>query len=622
VLNTQIDVELTTRQLSQLRDDVDDLLARLSAAESLWSRWLTGVATQNRSSARNMLHYWAIRQRDLRDLQARLAAYGLSSLGRSEPHVEATLLLVRSAICAMFGNTWQQPPLTGASVEDGPELLRCRTQQLLGPEPVDRVTRIMVTLPSSAATDPNLVRELVERGVNIARINCAHDDAEAWRSMAQHVKQAAEATGRTCLVAMDLGGPKLRTGPLEPGPRIVKLRPSRNALGQETAPARAWVTAAEGPIDPPEAGMISLPVSGQWLSRRHDDDVLHLHDTRGSKRRLVLKAVGQKPGAFGGFVATADKTTYLATGTPLHVHGIEDSTHLGELPQTEQSLVLHRGDILELTSDCSPAPLAAEGVPRIGCTLPEIFDHAQIGQRVHLDDGRISGEIVSVGPDVLRLRIDHAAEAGSRLRAGKGVNVPDANLPISALTEKDLSDLSTVVELADLVEMSFVRDHSDVEQLLEVLSRRGGDSLGIVLKIETRQAFEHLPRLLLTAMRHPRVGVMIARGDLAVECGYERLAELQEEILWLCEAAHLPVIWATQVLEQLTKTGNPSRAEISDAAMSERAECAMLNKGPFINDAVVVLDSILRRMTDHHYKKNALLGSLNSWHPGSPHDQQ
>ena len=154
--NTKIDVKPASQQLSKLRDDVDDLLARLAAAESLWSWWLIGVATQNRSSARNMLHYWAIRQCDLRDLQARLAAYGLSSLGRSEPHVEATLLLVRSAICAMLGDAWQQPRLPGASVEDGPELLRYRTQQLLGPEPVDRVTRIMVTLPSSAATDPRL----------------------------------------------------------------------------------------------------------------------------------------------------------------------------------------------------------------------------------------------------------------------------------------------------------------------------------------------------------------------------------------------------------------------------------------------------------------------------------
>jgi pyruvate kinase len=80
VPNTKIDVEPASRQLSRLRDDVDVLMTRLAAAESLWSWWLAGVVIQNQSSARNMLHYWAIRQRDLRDLQARLAAYGLSSL--------------------------------------------------------------------------------------------------------------------------------------------------------------------------------------------------------------------------------------------------------------------------------------------------------------------------------------------------------------------------------------------------------------------------------------------------------------------------------------------------------------------------------------------------------------
>ena len=191
--NTKIDVEPTSRQLSQLRDDVDDLLVRLAAAESQWSWWLTAVAAQNRSSARNMLHYWAIRQCDLRDLQARLAAYGLSSLGRSEPHVEATLLLVRSAISAMLGDSWQQPPLTGASVENGPELLRHRTEQLLGPEPVDRATRIMVTLPSSAATDRDVVRQLVDRGMNIARIELR---ARRCRGLARD-GTACQASGRS-----------------------------------------------------------------------------------------------------------------------------------------------------------------------------------------------------------------------------------------------------------------------------------------------------------------------------------------------------------------------------------------------------------------------------------------
>ena len=82
---------------------------------------------------------------------------------------------------------------------------------------------------------------------------------------------------------------------------------------------------------------------------------------------------------------------------------------------------------------------------------------------------------------------------------------------------------------------------------------------------------------------------MIARGDLAVEVGFERLSEVVRQILALCEAAHVPAIWATQVLETLAKTGAPSRAEVTDAAAAQRAECVMLNKGPYILDAIRAL---------------------------------
>ena len=104
--------------------------------------------------------------------------------------------------------------------------------------------------------------------------------------------------------------------------------------------------------------------------------------------------------------------------------------------------------------------------------------------------------------------------------------------------------------------------------------------------------------------------MMIARGDLAVECGYERLAEVQEEILWLAEAAHMPTIWATQVLEGLTKNGVPSRAEVTDAAMGGRSECVMLNKGPHMVEALRALDNILMRMQAHQAKKRSLMRRL------------
>lgn len=600
------------RELTRLLGMLDDLLDRLDAAEAPWQEWLAEVAADYRSSAANMVHYWAIRQCDLRDLQRRLAAFGLSSLGRSEPHVQATLRLVRCAALAMLKGSWAPPPPAVVQPEQSEHLLQRRAVELLGPAPAGHEARIMVTLPSAAATDPELVRRLIERGMGIARINCAHDDADAWRAMAHHVRHASRLTGHGCLVAMDLAGPKLRTGPIQPGPRCLKLRPSRDALGRVLDPARVWLTAAEHPAAAPQPDMPTLPVSGLWLARRRDGDVVRMRDVRGARRHLLLSS---EAGGSHGFVGMTDKTTYLVTGLILDVDHADDSTPVGALPDREQSLVLHRGDLLNVTQDCSPVSVDPDGPAQIGCTLPELFDNARVGESIYFDDGKIGGQIIEVHAGMVRVRITRADVGGTKLRAAKGINVPDTRLPVPALTDKDIADLATVVEIADLVELSFVQDPSDIVGLHEALTKLDGDKLGVVLKIETRRAFERLPQLLLTAMRRPRVGVMIARGDLAVEVGYERLAELQEEILWLCEAAHLPVIWATQVLEQLATSGLPSRAEISDAAMGERAECVMLNKGPHVEEAVRVLDDILRRMARHHYKKNALLRRLRSWHP-------
>jgi pyruvate kinase len=284
------------------------------------------------------------------------------------------------------------------------------------------------------------------------------------------------------------------------------------------------------------------------------------------------------------------------------------------------SLHVDAGDLVELHAlPAGDAPDAVLGAPlpgigcRIGCTLAEAVDALAVGHRVFLDDGAFGGVVESVADGVARVRITSAPPGGGKLRAEKGINLPDTDVPVAALTDKDLADLDAVVELADVVALSFVRTPIDVELLLDRLGALGADHLGLVLKIETVQAFRSLPALLRTAMRRRRVGVMIARGDLAVEAGYERLAELQEEILWLCEAAHLPVIWATEVLDRLARTGRPSRSEITDAAMSERAECVMLNKGPHILDAIRTLDDILRRMEEHQSKKRPLLRPLRSW---------
>ncbi len=239
-----------------------------------------------------------------------------------------------------------------------------------------------------------------------------------------------------------------------------------------------------------------------------------------------------------------------------------------------------------------------------------MLDHAQSGDPVWFDDGKIGGVIRSADPDSVFVEITQARPEGEKLGAEKGINLPETRIDIPALTADDLEALKFIVQHADLVGYSFVRMESDVRQLLERLEELNGRHLGLILKIETRKGFDNLPKLILAAMRTRSVGIMIARGDLAVECGYQRLAEVQEEILWICEAAHVPVIWAPQVLETLAKKGTPSRSEITDAAMGERAECVMLNKGPYAIASVRVLADILKRMQAHQEKKRSMLRQL------------
>lgn len=255
---------------------------------------------------------------------------------------------------------------------------------------------------------------------------------------------------------------------------------------------------------------------------------------------------------------------------------------------------------------------------QVSCTLPDVLDQVKVGETVWFDDGKIGTVICDIVDEGIVLEVLQARAGGERIKAEKGINFPDTDLDISPLTAKDLQDLDFVTQHADMIGYSFVQHADEVDQLQSELEKRIPDpvrweNLAIIAKIETRTAVKHLPEIIVQAAGRQNFGVMIARGDLAVEIGFDRLAEMQEEILWICEAAHVPVIWATQVLENLVKKGLPSRAEVTDAAMSQRTECVMLNKGEFILRGVQVLDNVLSRMEAHQFKKTPGLRALNSW---------
>jgi pyruvate kinase len=274
------------------------------------------------------------------------------------------------------------------------------------------------------------------------------------------------------------------------------------------------------------------------------------------------------------------------------------------------------GDLLLLRR--SP-PDVSPGAPsfQIECAPSSILERLAIGGKVSIDEGRIEARVVRRLEGGAVAEVTHTVPGGARLKPEKGLNFPDTDLAIPALTDKDRADLDVVVAEADLIGYSFVQCEEDVDTLWQEIQRRQAHARrrppGLILKIETARAVHNAPSLIVAAGGRMPVGLMIARGDLAVEVGFQRLAELQEELLWLAEAAHTPVIWATQVLDRLVRKGTPSRAEISDVVLAHRAECVMLNKGEFLLEAVTIVDDVFRRMDGHQHKKTARLRALRAW---------
>jgi pyruvate kinase len=493
-------VALHPQVLDDLRHELQRFRVEVLEHEQRFAEALTQVAAVHRASARNLVHYMALRRHDIRDLQSRLAQAGLSSLGRSESHVLVTLDRVLGMLALARGeqpaDQIEAPPV---GFREGDRLLASNAASLLGPARPHRAVRIVVTMPEEAASDAALVRELLIAGMDCARINCAHDSEAAWGAMIENIVRARSDLAVGCKILMDLRGPKLRTGSIRGGKHAIRLRPGdRMALVLEGRP------------------------------------------------RLPRRGLG--PGG---------------------------------------------------------------AIPEVVCDIPEIFHDSRQGESIWFDDGKIGGVIESKQSEALIVLVTRAgSRKGKKLRAARGINLPDSSLQLPALSKKDLRDLPFICRHADLVALSFAQRDADVLMLQQAMHELGADRLGLILKIETRLGFENLPALLLAGMRSTAVGVMIARGDLAVESGFERLAEVQEEILWVAEAAHTPTIWATQVLELLAKKRVRSRAEVTDAAMSGRAEAVLLNKGPYLVEAIHALDDILARMQAHQAKKRSLLRPL------------
>ena len=337
----------------------------------------------------------------------------------------------------------------------------------LKPEPPGQVrTKIVATVGPASNTDERL-RDLMEAGVDVFRLNFSHGTQDEHSRVVEAIRRVSDESGRNIAVLQDLGGPKLRLGPI-PGD-AVECR-----LGDE-------------------------------------------------------------------FSLVRDRT--------------------------------------------------ADDPRQLTCTYRALVDDLKVGDVVLFADGTVAMDVTHVEPGRARLIVT----LGGKLRSKQGINLPNADLRLEALTDKDLADLDwTAKHGVEYVGLSFVRRAADVERLRDELKKRGCHSR-IVAKIEKPQAVDDLDAIIAASD-----AVMVARGDLGVEMDVARVPAIQKRIISACHRARIPVITATQMLNSMENSNRPTRAEATDVfnAVLDGTDAVMLSGetavGQYPIEAVETMSRIVR----------------------------
>ncbi|WP_282162632.1 pyruvate kinase [Ulvibacterium marinum] len=591
-------------------EQLDAIIGTMIEDEERLKETIENVHPYHEKSAQNLINYISFRSFDVRAMQKQLKNLGLTRFAHAEGHIKASVLTIRYLLGLAVEENQKDALKKQWSIKKGEKLLKSNTKNLLGIAGKDRRVRIMVTQPKEAAEDYQMVKRMLEKGMDCARINCAHDSPEVWSKIILNIKKAARELDKEVKIAMDLAGPKIRTGKILPGPQVLRCKPKKDNFGKAIEPGKLVLVSESEYVYSPDV----LPIKSGDLKTLKVDQVLSLVDARSKRRQLIVtNCTGEK-------VEVETMQTIYFEPDLILIGTSNEMLELivGDIPPKENALTLKTGDEIWIHKEHElgrPAELSGDGQmtkpATISCQMPEVFEYIHEGDRIFFDDGKIAGTITEVSETLFKVKITLAKENGSKLRAEKGINFPDTRLGFSGLTAKDKEDLVFVAKNADIVNFSFVNGPEDVEQLYTELDKLGAsEKLGVILKIETQFGFENLVSILLEAMKTENIGVMIARGDLAIETGWENIGQIQWEMLSICGAAHVPVIWATQVLENLAKSGLPSRSEITDATTALKAECVMLNKGPYITEAISLLNAILSKMESSQHKNESMLPKL------------
>jgi pyruvate kinase len=562
----------------------------------------------SRLSYVNLEQYLKLRSIDITDLQEKLVKLGLSTLGRSQQHILDTINQVL-ILLAKFRNEDYNEIDNPLDYELAMKIIHNRLK-IYGFKNESKIakTKIMVTLPTQASINSEFIEDLCFSGADILRINSAHDSCNEWVEMCKIIKNLNIEKGLDTKIYFDLAGPKIRTTSLKKFSPPIKI-----GKKNETTLLHLISGVQQASEESNNQSIAQIVVSEKFLLSCNEGNIIKFIDSRNNKRELEILNTNENL-----VVCQIKNKAYLDSNVVLKLKSKKIKSTIYNIREIPIEPRFFNGEKLLIKANLEEGYLVnpIENKPYkavIGCSSKDVFQYLKLEDRVFIDDGKLECKIIEQSNSEILCEVIRSKDKGVVIKEEKGINFPDSDIQLQAVTEEDLINLKSVLEYVDIIGISFCQTKKDIEKLERFLYDNQKNHKGIVAKIETQKSVVNLPEILKALIQHNHSGIMIARGDLAIEVGFENLSVLQEEILNLCEAAHIPVIYATQVLENKMKTNLPSRAEITDAAFAQRADCIMLNKGVYAIDTIKILKIILRQMHKLFKKNRQLLTIEPHW---------
>lgn len=600
-------------------ENLEEIFNNLHTVKSKISNKQTEYEGPNKESYRNLYNYVNLRKLDLTPLQNSLTNVGLSSLGRSQSCILNSLNQNLYVLSKLLGREFDLSQEEKEAIDFDKARSIIMNNNKIFTEHTDTAfkTRVMVTLPSEAKDSPKLIADLIKNGASVFRINTAHDDKDAWNKMASYIKEENEKQNKDAKIYVDLAGPKNRTTqikkvfiPFKIGSKKAPFEVELVSDKDKAAQTKSAVKDRTG-----KQSHAVLVVSDDFFQKCKKNSQITVDDID-RKKAQKFPIVQKEERVF----IEADKKVIIYEETKLHLELSKemDTTGLFNFQLLPQEIKLFKGGEIIITDQAilGESDYEFEGKRYsavTGCSNKEIFQYVKEGDEIFIDDGKIGTTVIGRNSLGLICKVFLAKDNGTVLKEEKGINFPSTDLEISAITQEDEKNFEDIVEFADIIGLSFAQTKEDIKKLQDMLLAKGKTEIGIVPKIETKMALSNLPEILAQLIQWEKFAIMIARGDLAIEVGFDNLPHTQEEIFNICEAAHVPVIYATQILEGKMKNNLPSRAEVTDAGFAQRADCVMLNKGPYVVDTVVTIKNILRNVHKVFQKNRQLLNTYDNW---------